>query len=60
MIIFWQITSSLSTLAHVNVYIDANQINQASSRIEQMGKVEKDLRNKLEAMRLIAEVDGSA
>jgi hypothetical protein len=59
-IIFWQITSSLSTLAHVNVYIDANQINQASSRIEQMGKVEKDLRNKLEAMRLIAEVDGSA
>ena len=47
----------LPKLKNTDVYIDANQINQASSRIEQMGEVEKDLRNNLEAMRLIAEGD---
>jgi ferredoxin--NADP+ reductase len=47
----------LPKLENTDVYIDANQINQASSRIEQMGEVEKDLRNNLEAMRLIAEGD---
>ena len=45
----------LPKLENTDIYIDADQINQASSRIEQMGEVEKDLRNNLEAMRLIAE-----
>jgi ferredoxin--NADP+ reductase len=45
----------LSKLENTDVYIDADQINQAASRIEQLGEVEKDLRNNLEAMRLIAE-----
>jgi len=45
----------LQKLENTDIYIDADQINQASSRIEQMGEVEKDLRNNLEAMRLIAE-----
>lgn len=44
----------LPKLENTDVYIDAEQINQAASRIEQMGEVEKDLRNNLEAMRLIA------
>jgi ferredoxin--NADP+ reductase len=47
----------LPKLENTDVYIDANQINQAASRIEKMGEVEKDLRNNLEAMRLIAEHD---
>jgi ferredoxin--NADP+ reductase len=47
----------LSRLKNTDVYIDANQISQAASRINQMGAVEKDLRNNLEAMRLIAEGD---
>ena len=45
----------LPKLENTDVYIDTNQINQAASRIEQLGEVEKDLRNNLEAMRLIAE-----
>jgi ferredoxin--NADP+ reductase len=45
----------LPKLENTDVYIDAEQINQAASRIEQIGEVEKDLRNNLEAMRLIAE-----
>jgi len=44
----------LPKLENTDVYIDTNQINQAASRIEQLGEVEKDLRNNLEAMRLIA------
>ncbi len=47
----------LPKLENTDVYIDADQINQAASRIEQLGEVEKDLRNNLEAMRLIAEHD---
>ncbi len=47
----------LPKLENTNVYIDTDQINQAASRIEQLGEVEKDLRNNLEAMRLIAEHD---
>jgi ferredoxin--NADP+ reductase len=47
----------LPKLENTDVYIDANQINQAASRIGQIGEVEKDLRNNLEAMRLIAEGD---
>ena len=45
----------LPKLENTDVYIDTDQINQATSRIEQLGEVEKDLRNNLEAMRLIAE-----
>jgi ferredoxin--NADP+ reductase len=47
----------LPKLKNTDVYIDSEQINQATSRIEQLGEVEKDLRNNLEAMRLIAEHD---
>jgi ferredoxin/flavodoxin---NADP+ reductase len=47
----------LPKLEDTDVYINADQINQAASRIEQLGEVEKDLRNNLEAMRLIAEHD---
>ena len=47
----------LPKLENTDVYINADQINQAASRIEQLGEVEKDLRNNLEAMRLIAEHD---
>jgi ferredoxin--NADP+ reductase len=47
----------LPKLENTDVYIDTDQINQAASRIEKMGEVEKDLRNNLEAMRLIAEHD---
>ena len=45
----------LPKLENTDVYIEADQINQATSRIEQLGEVEKDLRNNLEAMRLITE-----
>ena len=45
----------LSKLEHTDVYIDQDQINQANMRVEQMGQVEKDLKNNLEAMRLIVE-----
>ena len=45
----------LPKLEHTDVYIDQAQINEANLRVEQMGDVEKDLKNNLEAMRLIAE-----
>jgi ferredoxin--NADP+ reductase len=45
----------LPKLEHTDVYIDADQIRSANLRVEQMGEVEKDLKNNLEAMRLIAE-----
>ena len=48
---------ALPKLENTDVYIDSGQINQATLRIEQMGEVEKDLRNNLEVMRLIAESD---
>jgi ferredoxin--NADP+ reductase len=44
----------LPKLEHTDVYIDQVQINEANLRVEQMGEVEKDLKNNLEAMRLIA------
>jgi ferredoxin--NADP+ reductase len=47
----------LPKLENTDVHIDADQINQAASRIKQLGEIEKDLRNNLEAMRLIAEHD---
>jgi ferredoxin--NADP+ reductase len=45
----------LPKLEHTDVYIDQAQINEANLRVEQMGEIEKDLKNNLEAMRLIAE-----
>jgi ferredoxin--NADP+ reductase len=45
----------LPKLEYTDVYIDQTQINEANLRVEQMGEVEKDLKNNLEAMRLIAE-----
>jgi ferredoxin--NADP+ reductase len=45
----------LQKLEHTDVYIDQAQINEANLRVEQMGEVEKDLKNNLGAMRLIAE-----
>jgi ferredoxin--NADP+ reductase len=45
----------LPKLENTDVYIDENQINDASSRIEQVSEIEKDLKNNLEAMKLIAE-----
>jgi ferredoxin/flavodoxin---NADP+ reductase len=45
----------LPKLENTDVHIDTDQINQAAYRVEQLGEVEKDLRNNLEAMRLIAE-----
>ena len=47
----------LPKLEHTDVYIDTEQINQAAFRIKELGEAEKDLRNNLEAMRLIAKHD---
>ena len=45
----------LPKLEHTDVHINRDQINQAHLRVEQLGEVEKDLKNNLEAMRSIAE-----
>jgi len=45
----------LQRLEHTDVYIDKAQILEASLRVERMGEVEKDLKNNLDVMRLIAE-----
>jgi len=45
----------LPKLENTDVYIDEKQVNDASSRIEQASEIEKDLKNNLEAMKLIAE-----
>jgi ferredoxin--NADP+ reductase len=45
----------LPKLENTDVYIDQNEIKQASLRIEKLGEVEKDLKSNLEAMRFIAE-----
>ena len=45
----------LPKLENTDVYIDEKQISDASSRMEQASEIEKDLRNNLEAMKLIAE-----
>jgi ferredoxin--NADP+ reductase len=47
----------LPKLENTDVYIDVDQINQATKRVKQIGEVEKDLRNNLEAMRQIAQHD---
>jgi ferredoxin--NADP+ reductase len=45
----------LPKLEHTDVFIDQFQIEEANLRIDQIGEIEKDLKNNLEAMRLIAE-----
>jgi ferredoxin/flavodoxin---NADP+ reductase len=45
----------LPKLENTDVYIDLNEIEKAQARAETSGEVEKELRNNLEAMRLIAE-----
>ena len=45
----------LPKLENTDVYIDLNGIEKAQVRVEATGEVEKELRNNLEAMRLIAE-----
>ena len=45
----------LPKLENTDVYIDEKQISDASSRMEQASEIEKDLKNNLEAMKLIAE-----
>jgi len=45
----------LPKLEHTDVYVDQAQIDEANLRVTQIGEVEKDLKNNLEVMRLIAE-----
>ena len=45
----------LPKLKHTDVFIDETQINEANLRVGRMGEVEKDLKNNLEALKLIAE-----
>jgi ferredoxin--NADP+ reductase len=45
----------LPKLENTDVFIDKEEISQASDRVKERGEVEKDLINNLEAMRLIAE-----
>jgi len=45
----------LPKLENTDVYIDEKQIKDASTRVKQYGEIEKDLKNNLEAMKLIAE-----
>jgi ferredoxin--NADP+ reductase len=45
----------LTKLENTDVYIDENQIKEATERANIGGETEKDLRNNLEAMKLIAE-----
>ena len=45
----------LPKLENTDVYIDLNEIEKAQVRVETTGELEKELRNNLEAMRLIAE-----
>ena len=44
----------LTKLENTDVHIDSDQISQAFLRVDHMGEVEKDLKNNLEAMRLIS------
>ena len=45
----------LPKLENTDVYIDSKQILEAESRIAALSEIEKDLKNNLEAMRLIAD-----
>jgi ferredoxin--NADP+ reductase len=46
---------NLPKLENTDVYIDLNEIEKAQVRVEATGEVDKELRNNLEAMRLITE-----
>ena len=46
---------NLLNLKNADIYIDSDQINQAFFRVHQMGVVDKELKNNLEVMKLIAE-----
>jgi ferredoxin--NADP+ reductase len=46
---------NLPKLENTDVYLDSKQIQEAESRIAALSDVEKDLKNNLEAMRLIAD-----
>ena len=45
----------LPKLENTDVFIDLNQIEEAIKRIEELGDIEKDLKNNIEAMKTIAE-----
>jgi ferredoxin--NADP+ reductase len=45
----------LPKLEHTDVFINKDQIDQANTRVNERGEVEKDIVNNLEAMRSIAE-----
>jgi ferredoxin--NADP+ reductase len=45
----------LPKLENTDVYIDSQQIQDAESRISKLSEIEKDLKNNLEAMKLIAD-----
>jgi ferredoxin--NADP+ reductase len=45
----------LPKLENTDVYIDSKEIQDAESRISALSEIEKDLKNNLEAMRLIAD-----
>jgi ferredoxin--NADP+ reductase len=45
----------LPKLQHTDVYMDAKGVAEALARSEAIGELEKDLRNNLEAMRVVAE-----
>ena len=45
----------LPKLEHTDVYIDTDQVAQATERVKAMGEVEKDLTHKLDAMQLLAD-----
>jgi ferredoxin--NADP+ reductase len=45
----------LPKLENTDVYIDSKQIQDAESRVAALSEIEKDLKNNLEAMKLIAE-----
>jgi len=45
----------LAKLDHTEVCIDIDQLNAANLRLEQMGEVERELKNNLEIMRIITE-----
>ena len=45
----------LPKLENTDVFIDSKQIEDAIKRVSELGEIEKDLKNNIEAMRLIAE-----
>ena len=45
----------LQKLKNTDVYIDLQQVNSATSRIAEIVETEKDIRNNIEAMKIIAE-----